>query len=62
MKRNGEDVSDVKVMEKILQTLSQSFEFIATTIEETKYLEFMSIEQLMGSLQAYEEKKKEEKK
>ncbi|XP_050876355.1 uncharacterized protein LOC127080067 [Lathyrus oleraceus] len=58
LKRNGEDVDEVKVMEKILRTLNPSFDFIVTNIEENGDLKTMTIEQLMGSLQAYEEKQK----
>ncbi|XP_050896451.1 uncharacterized protein LOC127103227 [Lathyrus oleraceus] len=58
LKRNGKDVDEVKVMEKILHTLNPSFDFIVTNIEENRDLKTMTIEQLMGSLQAYEEKQK----
>lgn len=58
LKRNGENVVEMKVMEKILRTLNLSFDFIATHIEENKDLKTRTIEQLMSSLQAYEEKQK----
>ncbi|XP_038882219.1 uncharacterized protein LOC120073442 [Benincasa hispida] len=58
VKNNGEEITDVRVMEKVLQSLNTKFEIIVTTIEETQDLENMTIEQFIGSLQAYEEKKK----
>ncbi|XP_070667863.1 uncharacterized protein [Malus domestica] len=56
LKRNGEKLEDVRITEKILRSLDPKFKHM--TIEETKNLEEISIEQLMGSLQAYEEKRK----
>lgn len=58
LKRNGEKLEDVRIMEKVLRSLDPKFENIVTVIEETKNLEEMTMEELLGSLQAYEENKK----
>ena len=55
---NGEKSKDVRILEKILRLLDPKFEHIVVTTEETKDLEIMIVEQLQGSLQAYEEKHK----
>ena len=58
LKGNGEKLEDVAIMETILWSLDLRFENITTIIKETKDLEAMMIKQLLGSLQAHEEKKK----
>lgn len=47
-------VSDVKLIQKILRSLLERFRIKVTTIEESKDLEEMTIEELVGSLQTYE--------
>ncbi|XP_020259686.1 uncharacterized protein LOC109836228 [Asparagus officinalis] len=55
MKRNGEAINDVRIMEKILMTLDSKFKYIIPAIQESKDLSEVSIDELQGSLQAYEQ-------
>jgi RNA-binding protein YhbY len=50
----GKTVLDVKLIRKILRSLPEHFRIKVTTIEESKDLEEMKIEQLVGSIQTYE--------
>ncbi|XP_070019490.1 uncharacterized protein [Nicotiana sylvestris] len=56
LRRYAEDIKDVCVVEKILRTLTPKFNFVVCVIEESNDLDSMTVEQLEGSLQAYEEK------
>jgi regulator of replication initiation timing len=49
----GKSVSDVKLIQKILRSLLEHFRIKVTTIEESKDLEKMKIEELVGSLQTH---------
>jgi hypothetical protein len=50
----GKPISDVKLIRKILRSLPECFRIKVTTIEESKDLEEMKIEELVGSLPTYE--------
>jgi hypothetical protein len=50
----GKPVSDVKLIHKILKSWLERLKIKVTTIEESKDLEEMKIEELVGSLQTYE--------
>jgi hypothetical protein len=49
----GKPISDVKLIRKILRSLPERFRIKETTIEESKDLEEMKIEELVGSLQTH---------
>ena len=50
----GEKTKDSKVVRKILQSLPESFQAKVTAIEESKDLDEIKIQELIGSLQTYE--------
>ncbi|XP_019465343.1 PREDICTED: uncharacterized protein LOC109363533 [Lupinus angustifolius] len=56
MKACGELSTDQTIVEKILRTLNPSFDHIVVTIEESKKLEELRIEELQGSLEAHEQR------
>ncbi|XP_076934394.1 uncharacterized protein LOC143600652 [Bidens hawaiensis] len=56
MRNFGDDMSDVKIVEKVLMTLTGNFNFVVCTIEESKYLDEMTIDELQSSLLVHEQK------
>ncbi|KAA8541216.1 hypothetical protein F0562_025177 [Nyssa sinensis] len=56
MKTSGEDISDARIVEKILISLPEKFDAIVAVVEETKDISKLSIQELMGSLKSYEQR------
>ncbi|KAL8132856.1 hypothetical protein AgCh_008366 [Apium graveolens] len=54
LKSNGENVTDQRVVEKILVSLSEKFDTVVTVIEESKDLTQLTVSKLIASLQIYE--------
>ena len=54
----GEDISDRRIIEKILKSLSPKFNYVFSAIQETKDLSTYSQNELMGSLISYKERMK----
>jgi len=61
LKHNGETLMYAKVIEKILQSLTDDFENVVCAIEESRNLEEMTINDLKGSIKAHEHRKKKKK-
>ncbi|XP_074356106.1 uncharacterized protein LOC141695792 [Apium graveolens] len=51
---NGEDISDKRVLEKILRSMTRKYEHVVVATEESKDLNTFSLEELLGSLQSHE--------
>ena len=49
----GEKMEDSKIVRKILRSLPESFHTKVTAIEESKNLDEIKIQELIGSLQTY---------
>lgn len=56
MKRNGEALDEVRIMEKFLRLLIGKFDYVLTAIEESKDLSLISMDELVSSLQAHEQR------
>jgi gag-polypeptide of LTR copia-type len=59
--RNGEALTDARVVEKILRSLTDNFENVVCAIEESKDLAKLTVDELAGSLEAHEQCKRKKK-
>jgi gag-polypeptide of LTR copia-type len=62
LKRNGESLSEQRLEEKNLRSLTDTFENVVCAIEETKDLAELTVDELIGSLLAHEQRKNLKKK
>ena len=56
MRTHGEKMEDVTVIEKILRSMTPKFNYVVCSIEESKDLDELSIDELQGSLLVHEQK------
>ncbi|GJW27365.1 retrovirus-related pol polyprotein from transposon TNT 1-94 [Tanacetum coccineum] len=61
LKRNGETLTDSRVVEKILRLLTDKFENVFCAIEDSKDIENITINDLAISLEAHEQRKLKKK-
>jgi transcriptional regulator with GAF, ATPase, and Fis domain len=59
--RNGEALTDARVIEKFLRSLTDNFENVVCAIEESKDLATLTVDELASSLEAHEQRKKKKK-
>jgi len=56
MKRYGEKMEETRVVKKILCSLKKKFYYVVVAIEESRNMDFLTIQGLMQKLQAHEER------
>jgi len=56
MRRNEEALTNARITEKILRSLDSRFDYVIVAIEEYKEVDKLTMNEFMGSLQAYEQK------
>ena len=54
LKNYGEEIKDQIVVGKVLRSLSTKFDVVVETIEESKDLASLTVDELMGSLLSHE--------
>jgi hypothetical protein len=46
MRSNGEQMKDVTIVEKILRTLTEKFNYVVVSIEESKDIDVLTVDEL----------------
>jgi len=55
-RRNKEALTVARITKNILRSLNSKFDFVVVTIEESKEVDKLMVDKLIGSLQAHEQK------
>lgn len=58
IRKLGENLSEKKVVEKILRSLPKKYDHVVAAIEESKYLNELTDDELLGSLYSHEDRMK----
>jgi hypothetical protein len=56
IKRYGEKMEEISVVEKIRHLLQKKFHYVVVAIEDSHNMDFLLIKGLMGKLQTHEER------
>ena len=56
MKANGDDKGDVAIVEKILRSITPKFDYVVCSIEESKDIDTLTIDELQSSLLVHEQR------
>ena len=59
MRNYRDDMDDVKIVEKILRSLTDNFNFVVCSIEESKHIDLLTVDKLQSSLFIHEQKIRE---
>jgi len=56
MKRYKKKIEEICMVEKILHSLQKRFHYVVAAIEESQSMDFLTIQELMGKLQAHQKR------
>ncbi|GAA0147365.1 hypothetical protein LIER_07085 [Lithospermum erythrorhizon] len=56
LRSNGEDMNDSKIVHKILRTLTDKYTYVVVSIEESRDIEGITVDELQSSLSTHEQK------